>query len=73
MKGVVNDPAGRVTAGVTKEGEAVYIYDGKEILSDRDGFDLLTGRAPVPMCKDMVSTFSHIPQEKWDRIFGKKG
>jgi len=72
IPGIMNDPHGRVTAGTTKEGEMVYIYDKKEILSDRDGFDLLTGKAPVPLCKDLVSTFSHIPRERWDAIFGRK-
>lgn len=72
VKGWNPDPDGRVSSAVTKEGEFIYIYDGKEKLSDEDGFGMLTGRATVPNYRDGVSSCSHISDEKWKTIFGGK-
>jgi len=66
------DPEGRVSAAETKEGEMVYLYDEKEKLSDEDGFAILTGKETSPKCRDGFYSYSHIPDEKWNKIFGGK-
>ena len=64
-----NDPTkGRVTSSNTIEGMR-YQLDGKEIPFE-DGFALSVGRDKTP--SKIRSSFSHISQEQWDRIFNKK-
>ncbi len=37
-----------------------------------DGFRICVGQEKAPQCKDLISTFSHISQDRWDAIFGQK-
>ena len=64
-----DDPTkGRVTSSNTREGMR-YQLDGKEVPFE-DGFSLSVGRDKTP--SRIRSSFSHISQEQWDRIFKNK-
>ena len=64
-----DDPTkGRVTSSNTREGMR-YQLDGKEVPFE-DGFALSVGRDKTP--SRIRSSFSHISQEQWDRIFKSK-
>lgn len=64
------DPTdGRVTTQNTKEGEMVYQLDGQDV-SFEDGFSLSVGRDKTP--NSIRSSFTHISQDKWDKIFKRK-
>ena len=65
----VDPTSGRVTTQNTREGEMKYQLDGKDV-SFEDGFSLSVGRDKTP--SKIKSSFSHISQEQWDRIFNKK-
>ena len=62
---------GSVASAVTKDGEHIYVSNGEKIPYE-DGFRISVGQEKVPLCKELVSTFNHISQDKWDLIFGKK-
>ena len=63
---------GNVASAISKDGEHIYVSNGEKIPYE-DGFRICVGQEKVPLCKDLRSTFSHIPQDRWDAIFGKKG
>ena len=64
-----DDPTkGRVTSSNNREGMR-YQLDGKEVPFE-DGFALSVGRDKTP--SKIRSSFSHISQEQWDRIFKNK-
>jgi len=73
LKSVEHNPttginAGSVKSAVTNDGEHIYISKGEEIPYE-DGFRVCVGQEQPP--KSLRSTFSHIPQNRWDSIFGK--
>jgi|TARA_R100001530_G_C4274753_1_gene144006 hypothetical protein len=63
------DPSGRISTAIKKDGEQVYLWDGKEVINREDGFRMLAGQESIPHGDNPRSTFSHISQEKWDAIF----
>ena len=64
------DPTdGRVTTNNTLEGEMKYQLDGVDVPFE-DGFSLAVGRDKTP--NTIRSSFTHIDQKKWDKIFRKK-
>jgi len=69
LPGVKDPTSGRVTTMNTKDGEMSYQLDGKEIPFE-DGFSLSVGRDKTP--SKIKSTFSHISQEQWDKIFKRR-
>ena len=68
LHGFEDPTKGRVTSSNTMEGMR-YQLDGKEVPFE-DGFALSVGRDKTP--SKIRSSFSHISQEQWDRIFNKK-
>ena len=63
-----DDPTSvRVTSANTREGMK-YKLDGKEVPFE-DGFSLSVGRDKTP--SKIRSSFSHISQERWDKIFNR--
>jgi hypothetical protein len=64
-----DDPTnGRVTSANTRDGMK-YQLDGKEVPFE-DGFSLSVGRDKTP--SSIRSSFTHISQERWNKIFKKK-
>jgi len=63
---------GNVASAISKDGEHIYVSNGEEIPYE-DGFRICVGQEKAPLCKDLRSTFTHISQDRWDAIFGKKG
>ena len=64
------DPtSGRVTTQNTEDGQMVYQLDGKDV-SFEDGFSLAVGRDKTP--STIRSSFTHISQDKGDKIFKKE-
>jgi hypothetical protein len=64
-----NDPTnGRVTSANTRDGMK-YQLDGKEVPFE-DGFSLSVGRDKTP--SRIRSSFTHISEERWNKIFNKK-
>jgi|TARA_Y100001938_G_C7988028_1_gene377931 hypothetical protein len=64
-----DDPTnGRVTSANTRDGMK-YQLDGKEVPFE-DGFSLSVGRDKTP--SRIRSSFTHISQERWNKIFKKK-
>ncbi|MBT7929313.1 hypothetical protein HN682_05300 [Candidatus Peregrinibacteria bacterium] len=59
------DKEGRVSTG-TIDGEMVYVWDNKEVISDSDGFGMLVGRQPIPKT---LKTFQSIPLDRFNKIF----
>ena len=66
------DPSGRLSAVVKKDGEQVYVWDNKEEINREEGFRMLAGQEKIPHGDNPRSTFSHIPDWKWDAIFNSK-
>jgi hypothetical protein len=64
----VDPTSGRVTTQNTREGEMKYQLDGKDV-SFEDGFSLSVGADKTP--SKVRSSFTHIPTEKWNKIFKK--
>ncbi len=62
---------GSVKSAVTKDGEHIYVSNGEEIPYE-DGFRVCVGQERPPGCGSLRSTFTHISQERWDAIFGRK-
>ena len=62
---------GGVASAISKDGEHIYVSKGEKIPYE-DGFRICVGQEKVPLCKELISTFNHISQERWDSIFGKK-
>ena len=69
LDGFVDPTSGRVTTQMTNEGELVYQLDNKYV-SLEDGFSLSVGKDKTP--NSIRSSYHHITQDKWDRIFKKK-
>ena len=46
-----------------------YLVDGR-VVDYEDGFRMSVGQ--MPPCWEGFSSFSHIPLERWERIFGPK-
>jgi hypothetical protein len=63
---------GSVSSAVSKDGEHIYVSNGEKIPYE-DGFRICVGQEKAPLCNDLRSTFTHISQDRWDAIFGKKG
>ena len=64
-----DDPTnGRVTSANTRDGMK-YQLDGKEVPFE-DGFSLSVGRDKTP--SRIRSSFTHISQERWNKIFKNK-
>lgn len=56
----------RLTTGRAKDGTMDYLLDGK-LVDFEDGFRMSVGQLGIPsVCS---SSFSHIPVDKWQRIF----
>jgi len=62
---------GGVSSAISKDGEHIYVSKGEKIPYE-DGFRICVGQEKVPQCKDLISTFGHISQDRWDAIFGQK-
>tara|TARA_R100001082_G_C4365876_1_gene161911 strand:- start:1422 stop:1670 length:249 start_codon:yes stop_codon:yes gene_type:complete len=69
LDGFVDPTSGRVTTQHTKDGEMIYQLDGKDVNLE-DGFSLSVGKDKTP--NTIRSSFSHISQEQWDKIFRRK-
>ena len=65
----VDPTSGRVTTQNTREGQMKYQLDGKDV-SFEDGFSLSVGKDKTP--SNIRSSFSHISQERWDKIFNNR-
>lgn len=59
------DPEGRCSTGELGN-EMVYMYDN-EIISDDDGFGMLSGKENIP--SKLSASYSDIPKSKWNKIF----
>ena len=68
LHGFEDSTKGRVTASNTRDGMR-YQLDGKEVPFE-DGFSLSVGKDKTP--NRIRSSFSHISQEQWDRIFKRR-
>lgn len=73
LKSIEHNPtkgidSGSVSSAVTKDGEHIYVSNGEEIPYE-DGFRVCVGQERPP--RALKSTFTHIPQERWNKIFGK--
>lgn len=62
------DKESRISTGVIG-GEMSYIWDDKEIISDSDGFGMLTGKTKIP---SKVTSFIGLSKDRYDKIF-KRG
>jgi len=69
LDGFVDPTSGRVTTQHTKDGEMIYQLDGKDVNLE-DGFSLSVGKDKTP--NTIRSSFSHISQAQWDKIFRRK-
>jgi thioredoxin-related protein len=76
LESVDNNPTtgleiqGDIKSAITKDREHIYMV-GDEQVPYEEGFRMSVGQEKVPF-SDIRSTFSHITQDKWDSIFGKK-
>ena len=76
LESVDNNPTtgleiqGDIKSAITKDREHIYMV-GNEQVPYEEGFRMSVGQEKVPGA-DILSTFSHITQDKWDSIFGKK-
>jgi|TARA_Y100000592_G_scaffold96105_1_gene163923 hypothetical protein len=64
------DLKGNIKSAITKDREHIYMV-GDEKVPYEEGFRMSVGQEKVPF-SDIRSTFSHISQDKWDSIFGRK-
>ena len=69
LDGFVDPTGARVTTQNTQDGEMIYQLDGTDV-SFEDGFSLAVGQDKTP--NKIRSSFSHISQDKWDKIFKGK-
>ncbi|MBC8428088.1 MAG: hypothetical protein H8D94_01305 [Candidatus Pelagibacter sp.] len=72
INGQTPDREGRVTIGVTHEGEQKWIWDGKEEISMEDGFYMSAGKESIPGSKDIHTGWSRPWETAYDRIFNNK-
>jgi hypothetical protein len=61
---------GDIKSAITKDKEHIYMVRNEEVPYE-EGFRMSVGHEKVPF-SDIRSTFSHISQDRWDSIFGKK-
>lgn len=61
---------GDIKSAITKDKEHIYMVGNEEVPYE-EGFRMSVGHEKVPF-SDIRSTFSHISQDRWDSIFGKK-
>ena len=65
LDGFNPDKEGRVSTG-TIDGEMVYVWDDKEVISDSDGFGMLVGRQKIPQT---LKSYQSIPLDRFNKIF----
>ena len=76
LESVDNNPTtglqleGDIKSAITKDKEHIYMVGNEEVPFE-EGFRMSVGHEKVPF-SDIRSTFSHISQDRWDSIFGKK-
>lgn len=76
LESVDNNPTtglqlkGDIKSAITKDKEHIYMVGNEEVPYE-EGFRMSVGHEKVPF-SDIRSTFSHISQDRWDSIFGKK-
>ena len=76
LESVDNNPTtglqleGDIKSAITKDNEHIYMVGNEEVPYE-EGFRMSVGHEKVPF-SDIRSTFSHISQDRWDSIFGKK-
>jgi len=59
------DTEGRVSSGFV-DGRTVYVWDGKEVINQSDGFGMLVGKTNIP-CR--LRSFQSIPEDRFRKIF----